>query len=169
MRLQNFILVTITWVSIVVQIALTFALWPNIYDIYALVIVGYVSWGLSILFGVIPIFYFRRKGGVPKNSSYIHTTKLVNTGIYSIVRHPQFLAGILWSIALAFISQHWVIIILVVPVIVSTYLDSLRANTNLIKKFGEEYEIYMKAVPGLNFFWGTMKFLYRKMKKKEIV
>ena len=106
MRLQNFILVTITWVSIVVQIALTFALWPNIYDLDTLVIVGYVSWGLSIIFGVIPIFYFRRKGGVPKKSSYIHTTKLVATGIYSIVRHPQFLAGILWSIALAFISQH---------------------------------------------------------------
>lgn len=167
MRFQNFILVTITWVSIVVQIVLTFVLWPNFYDIYALVIVGYVSWGLSIIFGVIPIFYFRRKGDVPKKSSYIHTTKLVVTGIYSIVRHPQFLAGILWSIALAFISQHWVIIALVAPVIVTTYLDSLRANKDLIKKFGEEYEIYMKTVPGLNFFWGIMKLLYRKIKEKK--
>ena len=68
MRLQNFILVTITWLSIVTQIVLTFVLWSNFYDIYALVIVGYVSWGLSIVFGIIPIFYFRRKGDVPKKN-----------------------------------------------------------------------------------------------------
>ena len=88
MSFKNFILVTITWVSIVTQIILTFVLWTNYYDIYALVIIGYVFWGLSIIFGVIPIFTFRRKGDVPDKSSYIRTTKLVDSGIYSIVRHP---------------------------------------------------------------------------------
>ncbi len=164
MKPKDFILVTITWVCIVTQIVLTFALWSNYYNIDALVIVGYIFWGFSVIFGVLPIFTFRRKGDVPEKSSYTSTTKLVDTGLYAIVRHPQYLAGILWSIALVLISQHWVVDILLIPVVVTTYLDSLNANKNLIEKFGEDYEKYMKKVPGLNAILGIIKSVLRKMK-----
>ncbi|MCE7740927.1 MAG: isoprenylcysteine carboxylmethyltransferase family protein [Candidatus Heimdallarchaeota archaeon] len=167
MKLRDYILVTITWVSLFTQIILTFVLWDNYYDIYALVIVGYVFWGLSIIFGVIPIFSFRKRGGVPKKSSYIHTTELVDSGIYAIVRHPQFFAGILWSMAIVFISQHWVVDVLLIPVVVTTYLDTLRANKDLIEKFGEDYVKYMKTVPGLNAFWGIMLLVFRKIKRDK--
>jgi protein-S-isoprenylcysteine O-methyltransferase Ste14 len=40
---------------------------------------------------------------------YIHTTVLVDSGIYGIVRHPLYLAGILISISLPMISQHWLV------------------------------------------------------------
>ena len=156
--------VTVTWVTIVTQIILTFVLWDNYYDIYGLVIVGYIFWAFSIVCGILPIITFRRKGGVSKGSTYIKTTNLVNTGIYSVVRHPQFLAGILWSIALAFISQHWVVDIMVLPVIVCTYIDSIRANEKLILKFGQDYRDYMFKVPGLNIAWGIIKLLSRKLK-----
>ena len=156
--------VTITWVTIVSQIILTFVLWDNYYDIYGLVIVGYIFWFFSVVCGILPIIIFRRKGGVSKGSSYIKTTKLVDTGIYSIVRHPQFLAGILWSVALAFISQHWVIDVLVIPVIISTYIDTIRASKELIQKLGEEYQEYVDKVPGLNILWGIIKLFIRKIK-----
>jgi len=167
MNFRDYILSTITWVSILTQIILTFVLWTNFYDIYALVIVGYVFWGFTIIFGIVPIFYFRKKGGVPKKSSYVKTTQLVDTGLYSIVRHPQYLAGILWSIALVFISQHWVVDVLLIPVVVTVYLDSLKANKNLIEKFGVEYENYMKQVPGLNVLWGIVKLVFREIRKER--
>ena len=166
MKIPTFLPVTITWVSILSQIILTFVLWTNYYDYQFLVIIGYVFWGLSVIFGVIPIFTFRRKGGVTKGSSYIKTTELVNTGLYTIVRHPQYLAGILWSIALVFISQHWVVDVLVLPVIIFTYIDTFNANRNLIQKFGDEYRDYMKKVPSLNFLWGIIKLFLRRKSSK---
>ena len=43
----------------------------------------------------------------------METTALVDTGIYAIVRHPQGgTAGILLNLALAFIGQHWLLVIL---------------------------------------------------------
>ncbi|MBM4029289.1 MAG: hypothetical protein FJ280_28415, partial [Planctomycetes bacterium] len=61
------------------------------------------------IFGWLPIFTFKKMGGVSKGQSYIHTTALVDRGIYAIVRHPQYLAGILMGMALPFISQHWLV------------------------------------------------------------
>ena len=80
----------------------------------------------------------------------MHTAILVDSGIYSIVRHPQFLAGIFISLALVLMSQHWLNTVLIVPVVVGTYIDSLRADERLIEKFGDDYKSYMKRVSGLN-------------------
>jgi len=80
-------------------------------------ILAYIGIGLyvfsGIIFGMLPVMEFRKKGDVEKGKSYIHTTKLVTTGIYSIVRHPQYITFILWAIAgmLLFqtgLSSYWV-------------------------------------------------------------
>lgn len=55
---------------------------------------------LSALFGWLPIFTFRKKGKV-QGRGHIQTTVLVESGVYSIVRHPQYLSGILLCIGLA--------------------------------------------------------------------
>ena len=80
----------------------------------------------------------------------MHTTILVDSGIYAVVRHPQYFAGILISLALVLMSQHWLTAFLMVPVVVGTYIDSLRADERLIEKFGNDYKRYMKRVAGLN-------------------
>jgi protein-S-isoprenylcysteine O-methyltransferase Ste14 len=106
-------------------------------------LVAYAGVGLYIfaglIFGMLPVFEFRRNGEVPTGKSYMHTKKLVDTGIYAIVRHPQFLTWILWAIAGMLIFQHWIVIVLGIPVIVMTYYDLLRADKRLIHKFGNEY------------------------------
>ena len=111
---------------------------------------GWVVLTISAIFGWMPIYMFRRKGGVSKGESYIHTRILVDSGIYAIVRHPQYFAGILISLALVLISQHWLTTVLFVPVVVGTYIDSLKADERLIEKFGDDYKSYMKKVSGLN-------------------
>jgi len=62
-------------------------------------VLAYIGVGLYVfsgmIFGSLPVFEFRKKGEVRKGRSYIHTTKLVDTGIYSVVRHPQYVTFIM--------------------------------------------------------------------------
>jgi len=131
-------------------------------EIFAYVGVGlYVFSGM--VFGALPVFEFRKKGGVKKGQSYMHTTKLVDTGIYSVVRHPQYVTFILFAIAGMLLFQHWIIILLGVPVIPLTYIDLIRADKDAIEKFGDDYKAYMKKVPRANFLLGII----RRFRKSE--
>jgi len=130
-------------------------------------ILAYVGVGLyvfsGIVFGWLPVIQFRKKGSVKKGRSYIHTTKLVDTGIYSIVRHPQFVTFMLWAIAGMLLFQHWVIILLGIPIFPLTYIDLIRADRDAIEKFGDDYKAYMKKVPRANFLLGII----RRFRKSE--
>jgi protein-S-isoprenylcysteine O-methyltransferase Ste14 len=57
-------------------------------------IVGWVFWAGGMVLVMAPIIQFPRKGGVPRGKSFPNTTRLVTTGIYAVVRHPQYLGGI---------------------------------------------------------------------------
>ena len=63
-------------------------------------------WAAGIL-ALLPIVTFRRKGRVPRGKSYMATTVLVDTDIYSIVRHPQGGTAWLWiNLGLMLIARH---------------------------------------------------------------
>jgi protein-S-isoprenylcysteine O-methyltransferase Ste14 len=130
-------------------------------------VLAYVGVGLYVfsgmVFGMLPVFEFRKKGGVRKGQSYIHTTKLVDTGIYSVVRHPQYVTFILFAIAGMLLFQHWIIILLGIPIIPLTYIDLIKADKDAIEKFGDEYKAYMKKVPRANFLLGII----RRFRKRE--
>lgn len=162
---REFIPATIILLCLAAQLALTFTRWRNFYDIDGLYYTGFVIWGFSAILGVLPVIEFRRKGKVAKGSSYMKTTFLVKSGIFSIVRHPQFLAGIFVSFALVLMSQFWAVILLLLPVIFFTYLDSRKANEKLIRKFGDQYMEYMEEVPGLNPMTGIVKLIIRNTKQ----
>jgi len=138
-------------------------------------ILAYIGIGLysfsGFVFGMIPVFEFRKKGGVKKGKSYIHTTKLVDSGIYSIVRHPQYVTFILWAIAGMLLFQHWIVLCLGIPVIPLMYVDLIHADKDGIKKFGNDYKQYMKRVPRANFLIGIVRVIGSKRKyilKKKI-
>jgi len=135
-------------------------------EISQIEILAYFAVGLyfcsGIIFGTLPVFEFRKKGGVQKGQSYIHTTKLVDSGIYSVVRHPQYVTFMLWAFSGMLLFQHWIVIILGVPVIPLTYIDLIRADKACIERFGDAYEAYMKKVPRANFLLGII----RRFRKK---
>ena len=126
--------------------------------------VGWVILWTSAIFGCLPILTLRRWGKVPEGKSYMHTTTLVDRGVYAIVRHPQYLAGILMGIALALIAQHWIVAVLGVVVVVITYLDTFEEETSCREKFGEVYEQYMERVPRVNFVWGIARLLLGRLR-----
>ena len=123
-----------------------------------------IGWGVlmvSAIFGWLPIFTFRRKGGV-KGRGYIHTTVLVDSGVFSIVRHPQYLAGVLMNIALPMISQHWLIAVLGLIAAVINYVSTFDEEKGCIEKFGDDYRHYMERVPRMNFIYGIVRALRRR-------
>jgi protein-S-isoprenylcysteine O-methyltransferase Ste14 len=119
------------------------------------------------VFGILPMIQFRLQGGVEKGDSYIKTTKLVTSGLYAVVRHPQYLASVIISIALAFMSQHWLVAILVLPPIIFTYIDTSQEDKVLIEKFGEEYERYKRQVPKMEPISGIIRLIIRKIFPKS--
>ncbi len=121
----------------------------------------------GLVFGWLPIIEFRKKGGVKRGKSYIHTTQLVDTGIYSIVRHPQYVTFILWAIAGMLLFQHWIVVLLGIPVVPLTYIDLIKADKDAIKKFGDDYKAYMKKVPRMNFLIGILRLLQRRKKQSH--
>jgi len=155
---MDFVPVTLVSILFISQIIVGIYLLSSVSQIQILAYVGaglYVFSGL--VFGWLPIVEFRKKGGVGKGQSYIYTTQLVDTGIYSIVRHPQYVTFILWAIAGMLLFQHWIVVVLGIPIVPLTYIDLIRADRNALAKFGEDYKAYMKRVPRANFLLGAIR------------
>jgi protein-S-isoprenylcysteine O-methyltransferase Ste14 len=123
---------------------------------------GWLIIFISGVFGWLPIFTFRSRGKV-EGRSYIHTTELVDSGVYSIVRHPQYLAGLLILVGAAFITFHWSVIILGVLSVGMYYWSAFVEEEQNIEKFGDRYKNYMDRVPRFNFLLG----IYRKITRKN--
>ena len=124
--------------------------------------IGWGILGLSIFFGIAPIYILSRWGGVAKGKSYVHTQKLVDTSLYSVVRHPQYLAGILFNLSMMLLAQHWLIFLLGIISIILFYQDIQTADQEGIGKFGDEYRQYMHRVPQVNFLNGIVRLVKRK-------
>jgi protein-S-isoprenylcysteine O-methyltransferase Ste14 len=123
-----------------------------------LVIVGGVVWVVGMILVMAPIIMFPRRGGVKRGKSFVETTKMVDTGIYAIVRHPQYTGGI-YAIFLTTLLwyPHWLFGVLGVIGTVVIYLGCREEDKYLIEKFGKDYKDYMKRVPRTNFLLGMIR------------
>jgi protein-S-isoprenylcysteine O-methyltransferase Ste14 len=158
----EFLPVTLASILFISQIVVGILLLPRIDQIRFLAYLGAAIYILSgVVFGWLPMGEFRRRGGVKKGESYMKTTKLVDTGVYSIVRHPQYVTFILWAIAGMLLFQHWMVILLGIPVIPLVYMDLIKADKDAIGKFGDEYRRYMERVPRSNFLLGIIRNIRR--------
>lgn len=162
--IKKHIIFSIAGVLTITQWILLFVL--NIEGIAVIRYVGYIVWGLSLFFGVAPIFILKRKGKVTKKKSYIHTTVIVDSGLYAVVRHPQYLALPLLNLALILFSQHLIIISLGIVSMFLMFIDISKADQYNIEKFGDEYRQYMKRVPSTNFILGIIRLIRREKERK---
>jgi protein-S-isoprenylcysteine O-methyltransferase Ste14 len=154
----GFVPVTLVTILFILQIIIGIYLISTVSQIEILAYIGVGLYVFSgIVFGLLPVIEFRKKGQVKNGKSYIHTTQVVETGIYSIVRHPQYVTFILWAIAGMLLFQHWIVVLLGVPIFPLTYIDLIKADKDAIKKFGDDYKSYMKKVPRANFLLGIIR------------
>ena len=73
--------------------------------------------------------------------------KVVSSGLYSVMRHPQYFGGILAHIGITFLFSSFYSLITTPIVIILNFLISWKEEKELIKEFGNEYEDYKKKVP----------------------
>jgi len=97
---------------------------------------------------------------VPKGKSFVHTSRLVDTGIYAIVRHPQYLGGILSIfVATLLFYPHWLFATLGIPGTAILYWSTTEEEKRLIERFGSEYQAYMQRVPRMNILLGIFRII----------
>ncbi len=126
-----------------------------------LALLGVALWSVGVIFSWVPIIQFKRQGGVAKGESYVKTTVLVDTGIYAIVRHPQFISWPMFSVALMLIVQSWLVVALGVVSIALYVQDFSKVDAMNIDKFGDAYRDYMERVPAWNPVAGVWRWARR--------
>ena len=123
-----------------------------------LFILGWIFWATGMVLVLAPIIMFPLRGGVPKGKSFVHTSKLVDTGIYAVVRHPQYLGGILSIfIATLLFYPHWLFAILSIPGTAILYWSTEEEEKRLVQRFGDAYQAYRQKVPRMNILLGIYR------------
>jgi len=133
---------------------LPFQYW-KVDSVIALKIIGFVLLGVGIVMAL-TTFFTMKSLGKPKKG-WEDTTQLIETGVFSLVRHPMYLASGLLVFGSVLISQHWLTLLLGVPLLVGFPIIVLRADKDLIEKFGDDYKRYMQKVPSVNFLSGIIR------------
>ena len=137
-------------------------------DIRWLTLSGIALWSVGVIFAWVPILQFKRQGGVAAGESYVKTTVLVDTGIYAIVRHPQFISWPMFSVALMLMTQLWLVAALGIVSIVLYCRDFRMVDANAIDKFGDAYRDYMERVPGWNPAAGVWRWVERRFSDRRL-
>ncbi len=104
---------------------------------------------ISIPFFIIGIWF--GIGGVKKTTLKVAEThraeKVISTGLYSVIRHPQYFGGVIAHIGITFLLSALLSLFTTPIVITLNVFISWKEEKELIKEFGKEYEDYMKKVP----------------------
>jgi protein-S-isoprenylcysteine O-methyltransferase Ste14 len=77
------------------------------------------------------------------------TERIVTRGVYSIVRHPQYLGGLLAHIGISFLVSAAYSLLSSPLMILLILLISWKEEKELTREFREEYDNYRKNVPML--------------------
>lgn len=105
-----------------------------------------VSWILLILSawaGLAGFITLRRRGMA--EGGFENTTRLVTSGIYSVIRHPLYLSLFLLGTGSMFKNPGLPAVILAIVNFAAVFLTGLTEEKEMIKKFGADYKDYMKG------------------------
>ncbi|MHB1018373.1 MAG: methyltransferase family protein [Coriobacteriia bacterium] len=115
----------------------------------------------SLVALVVPVIQLKRQGGVADGDIFANTTTVVDTGLYAVVRHPQFLAMLVLAAGIALIAQRWTEALVGAAAAGAFLVDFRRADRRDLAKFGQPYQEYMERVPGWNPLVGVARVLRR--------
>lgn len=148
---------TITGLLFITEIMISI-LFFNWLGLIWLNVLGWILIGIAFfVLGWLPRVAFTKYGQAQENESWLHTTVMVDRGIYSVVRHPIYLGWYFYFFGFICLSQHWLALAFAIPAFILVYLDTLKEERSSINKFGHTYKDYMKRVPRLNIFLGIIR------------
>jgi protein-S-isoprenylcysteine O-methyltransferase Ste14 len=83
--------------------------------------------------------------------------KLINRGIYGLIRHPMYLGAMVIFLSWIFFFPKWFIVLISFVNIAIVHWSILHGERQNIVKFGESYERYMETVPRINLLAGLLR------------
>ena len=126
---------------------------------FLLKIHGVILLFLSIIFWIAPVFALKKYGSIEPGKPYFETQAVVTGGIYSLIRHPQYLAYIFLVSGIALVYQNWITYGLALLAIFLFNIHTLQEEKEMLKKFGWDYKQYCERVPRFNLFINSSKLL----------
>jgi len=82
-----------------------------------------------------------------KESETHRPEKVITTGLYSRMRHPQYTGAMLSHIGITFLLSSFYSLLVTPLVIIINYILCWKEEKELVREFGEDYEKYQKSVP----------------------
>ena len=82
-----------------------------------------------------------------KESETHRPGKVITTGLYSRMRHPQYTGAILSHIGITLLLSSFYSLLVIPLVIIINYILCWKEEKELVREFGEDYEKYQKSVP----------------------
>ena len=110
-----------------------------------------INIGVSVFF-LVPAFWFGIKGvselGLRVSETH-RPDKVIQTGVYGVVRHPQYLGGVLGHFGVSILLGSRDALLVSPVVILIVYLICWKEEKELVKEYRRVYSKYQKDVPML--------------------
>ena len=124
--------------------------------------IGLACFVLAVTFSVPPFFLLKKHGRIEGGGPYYSTTTLVDKGVYSVVRHPQYVGYALFVLGFACLDPHWLAVGLAILGSALFYLQAILEEGFCAAHLGSEYHEYGKRVPRFNFVQGVFRIVNRR-------
>lgn len=128
---------------------------------------GITSLLLAVIFAFPPFFLLQKHGKIEEGKSFLYTTRVVDRGLYAIVRHPQYLGYSLLALGLGLRSQHPVALALAALAVTLYYVQTVREEHFCQQQLGPDYEEYLRRVPRFNFVAGIFRYVQTRLSAKK--
>ena len=114
---------------------------------------------IILLAGAAVALFAASSAAMGKNWSIVARTRpdheLVRTGPFALVRHPIYLALLLYLIAMAVAFGHFAQLLIAAPLYCAGALQRIREEENLLRaQFGDDHARYVREVPAFIPFIG---------------
>ena len=127
--------------SVYILVLLNYKVW-FINPFTLLQIISWIFLSLSAYVGIAGYLLLKRKG--KSDSNFENTSVLVKSGIYGYIRHPLYLSIFLFGSGVMFKDTGPVQVVLGVINLIAIYFTARIEEKEMIAKFGNEYQMYMK-------------------------
>jgi len=114
-------------------------------------------------FVFLPFRMLSRHGRPPEGGPFFATTRVVDKGVYRIVRHPQYVGYTLLALGFGARNPHPVVLGLAAGAAGFFYLQALMEERYCRREWGPTYEAYMRQVPRFNFLAGLFRVLRKRL------
>lgn len=113
----------------------------------------------AMLLMFLPIATLKKCGDVEPEGSYMDATRVVDRGLFALIRHPQYLGYALFCVTFALLSQHWLVGCVAILSVACFVRHTMEEEQLMVAKFGDAYLEYMRRVPRFNILLGIYRTL----------